>query len=358
MSWNPFHSRRHPSNPDGSSRPGSLLDRTFSKRSSRKGEQSDSPLVNAAPPTRRPRAPSPPPAYTATTTPASGPTPVAEPSLGASPHYERYQSGAHPAISAAQASTNEDQYAFLSRFDTVFLIDDSGSMAGRSWHETQAAVSAILPIIFSHDEDGPDFYFMNNLTMDAGSSDEPWKAGTGYRNVKRSQGTSSSGEQLTVEEMFNMVRPRGATPTGQRLAHILRHYLKEYEARVRETGDETCLKPLSIIVITDGAPSDEVGGVIKQAAKRLDKLDAPPYQIGIQFFQVGNERGAAAALRELDDELNWDSNNRELRDMVDTATFSDNSTSLTGDGILKVVLGSVVKRLDKVDANLRQTSGR
>ncbi|KAK6063084.1 von willebrand factor domain-containing protein [Seiridium cupressi] len=90
-----------------------------------------------------------------------------------------------------------------------------------------------------------------------------------------------------AEEMFKLVLPRGSTPTGQRLAHILRQYLKDYEARVRETGDETCLKPLIIIVITDGAPSDEVGGVIKHAARRLDKLDAPSYpsyQIGFQFF--------------------------------------------------------------------------
>lgn len=43
--------------------------------------------------------------------------------------------------------------------------------------------------------------------------------------------------------------------------------------------------------------------------------------------------------------------------MVDTATFDASSGShnrvLTGEGILKVVLGSVVKRLDQVESNLR-----
>ena len=43
--------------------------------------------------------------------------------------------------------------------------------------------------------------------------------------------------------------------------------------------------------------------------------------------------------------------------MVDTATFdagsSDRDRVLTGEGILKVVLGSVVKRLDRVQSHLR-----
>lgn len=369
-SWNPFARRQSSGtsanandlSSDSRNSP-NLLGRAFSsgrKSSSRKTQPEEprnnrSPMQNPSPATRRPRAQSPPPAYSATSTSASGPT------LGASPCYERYQSGAHPALSVAQASTQEDEYAFLSSFDTVFLVDDSGSMAGRSWRETQQAISTMLPAIFSHDEDGPDFYFMHHLTADPGSPSEPWKAGTGYRNVKRSHGTSSGTEQLTVEEMFKLVRPQRDTPTGQRLEYILRRYLKRYEAMIRETDDETCLKPLSIIVITDGAPTDEVGGVIKWAAQKLDKLDAPPYQIGIQFFQVGNEPGAAEALRELDDGLKI---NREgdIRDIVDTVTFdadlNGNTPVLSGEGILKAVLGSVVKRLDKVDGKLRDTSGQ
>lgn len=372
MSWNPFSRRRtsrgYNSNndePATSTNSSNLLGRAFSgtrKDSTRQVQQAAdlraarSPMQNPSPATRRPRAQSPPPAYTANATPASGSS-----SLGASPCYEPSQTGAHPALSVAQASTDDDPYAFLSSFDTVFLIDDSGSMTGRSWRETQQAMSTMLPTIFAHDEDGPDLYFMNHKSSDVGSSQEPWKAGTGYRNITRSHGSSSQGEQLTVEEMFKMVRPQRATPTGQRLNLILRQYLKRYEEIIKQTGDETCLKPLSIIVITDGAPSDEVGAVIVQAAKKLDKLDAPPYQVGIQFFQVGNEPGAAAALRELDDDLKI-STTGDVRDIVDTVSFdadsNGNTPVLTGDGILKAVLGSVVKRLDSVNANLRTTRRR
>lgn len=88
------------------------------------------------------------------------------------------------------------------------------------------------------------------------------------------------------------------------------------------------------------------------AAKKLDRLDAAPFQVGVQFFQVGNEEGAKEALEELDDEL---SNMVEggIRDIVDTVTWTggcssrDGGIGLTGDAVLKVVLGSVVKRLDR-----------
>ncbi|KAH8195920.1 hypothetical protein TruAng_009899 [Truncatella angustata] len=331
-------------------------------------EQSTKPPVSHNPfrgssATRQPRERSPPPAYTPTVAGPSGQ------SLGASSSSSCHQKRAHPAISRAEASTEEDKYAFLSKFDTVFLIDDSYSMTGDSWRETKQALASMLPVIFSHDQDGPDFYFMNHKTEDLGSSSEPWKAGTGYRNVTRAEGNRIRNEQLTVEEIFKKVRPNGTTPTGQRLGDILRTYVRNYEAMIRKTQDETCLKPLNIIVITDGVPDDAPGAIIQQFAKKLDTLDAPPYQIGIQFFQVGNAPGAAEALRTLDDKLNKDKNPDEkaegagrqglvpsIRDIVDTSTFDDRTGDavLTADLILKVLLGAVNPRLDALDSNLRE----
>lgn len=112
-------------------------------------------------------------------------------------------------------------------------------------------------------------------------------------------------------------------------------------------------KPLNLIVLTDGVPSDDLESVLLATAKKLDKLDAPPYQIGVQFFQVGNEPGAKEALEELDDELS-SMVAGGVRDIVDTCTWagdassSEGGVSLTADGILKVCLGSVNRRLDRV----------
>lgn len=207
------------------------------------------------------------------------------------------------------ASTADDQFAFLKSFDTIFLIDDSGSMAGRSWRETGKALETITPICTERDADGVDIFFLNHPDSSL------------YRNV------TTAG---TVIEIFQTVRPSGATPTGQRLQKILKPYLRRYE----ENPDT---KPINIIVITDGEPSDDVEAPIIAAAKKLDKLDAPAWQVGIQFFQVGKEAGAREALKQLDDGLREASGDDELRDIVDTVPFTgDDDAELTGNGIMKV----------------------
>jgi uncharacterized protein YegL len=246
----------------------------------------------------------PPPAY-------SPPAPGATVSKGNTP----------PAPISYATSTADDRYAFLSSFDTKFLIDDSGSMAGRSWRETRQALETITPICTAHDADGVDIHFLN-------AADSPF-----YQNVK---------QPGTIVEIFGSVRPQGGTPTGQRLNQILKAYLREYTANPDTT------KPLNIIVITDGEPSDDVESPIINAAKKLDKLDAPAWQVGIQFFQVGKEPGAKEHLKQLDDELAELAGDDDLRDIVDTVPFSgDEGQELTADGILKVVLGAVNRRLDR-----------
>jgi uncharacterized protein YegL len=215
-----------------------------------------------------------------------------------------------PTVASALEDTDDDQYAFLRSFDTVFLIDDSGSMAGRSWRETGKALETITPICTQRDADGIDIYFLNHPDSSI------------YKNV-----TLAS----TVIEIFQTVRPNKSTPTGQRLNKILKPYLQRYEKNPETT------KPINIIVITDGEPTDDVESPIIAAAKKLDKLDAPPWQVGIQFFQVGKEPGAREHLKQLDDGLRELSGQDELRDIVDTVPFTgDDNAELTANGIMKV----------------------
>jgi uncharacterized protein YegL len=229
-------------------------------------------------------------------------------------------------------TTSDSKYAFLTQFDTIFLIDDSGSMAGRSWRETKEALAAIAPICTSHDADGIDIYFLN------------------HRNTANPQTGSYANITTTgaVDEIFHMVRPMGGTPTGTRLNHVLRPYLDRVEMHARLTTQGATVepvKPLNIIVITDGVPSDDVESVIVRAAKRLDACNAEPWQVGIQFFQVGNEPEAAEELRDLDDGL---ASQEGVRDMVDTVPWSgEQGEGLNANGILKVVLGAVNRRLDR-----------
>lgn len=322
------------------------------------GRRSPSPLTNPSPATRRPNRPGmnaftvpsnePPPAYTPSPTSESGPTLIPQPSeLAGSP---TTPAPAAQAVPAPTTTGGEDPYSFLSTFDTTLLIDDSGSMAGRSWREVSQALSMIAPIVTQHDSDGIDVYFLNHKSSNPGAPFDGIAAG-GYRGIKRA---------ATITEIFQRVRPSGGTPTGTRVHNILKPYLARLE---KDIAAEKETKPLNLIVLTDGVPSDDVEAVLLSAAKKLDKLDAAPYQVGVQFFQVGNEEGAKEALEELDDNLG-DEVEGGVRDIVDTVTWtgglsnSEGGVGLTGDGILKVVLGAVVKRLDRRRASGEVTRAR
>jgi len=308
--------------------------------------RSPSPLTNPSPATRRPDRPGmnaftvpsnePPPAYTPSPTAASGPNLATQISELPAPEQPA------PATTSRQIPATrggEDPYSFLATFDTTLLIDDSGSMAGRSWREVSQALSTIAPIVTQHDSDGIDVYFLNHKSNHPGAVSEGIAAG-GYRGITRA---------ATITEIFERVRPQGGTPTGIRVHNILKPYLAKLESEMAQ-GRE--LKPLNLIVLTDGVPSDDVESVLLSAAKKLDKLEAPPFQVGVQFFQVGNEEGAKEALEELDDGLS-ELVEGGVRDMVDTCTWTGGNSSseggvgLTGDGLLKFVLGAVVKRLDR-----------
>ncbi|KAF7875099.1 hypothetical protein EAF04_002271 [Stromatinia cepivora] len=237
-------------------------------------------------------------------------------------------------------------YALLSTFDTVLLIDDSSSMEWYSkptaWQQVFFALQTIAPIITSYDADGIDVYFMNHTSKHRGNESEG-VAPTGYYNIQSS---------ASVEEIWTMVdRPCGITPTGKRIKDILSPYMKRLKKELKAGRD---VKPLNLIVITDGAASDDPESEIVKIAKELDALDAPLTQVGIQFFQVGKVAEAKQALEDLDDALE---HRYKIRDMVDTVTWNgrDSEAGLSGEGIVKAVLGSVIKRLDHKPASGEHT---
>lgn len=231
----------------------------------------------------------------------------------------------------------EDPHYFLYLFDTVFLIDDSTSMLGSRWREVKAALRQITPVCTSHDDDGIDVHFMNH-TSPGGCAGG--KAPGGYYDIT---------DAAAVEQLFASVRPSGPTPTRGRLEDILDPYF----AQLRAAADVRDVKPLNIIVLTDGMPGPGWANgenphmpepAIVRFARELDRLRAPPYQVGIQFIQVGNNAGATAMLEALDDGL---PRRYKCRDIADTLKFGQGGyTTLTADQILKAVLGGVNKRLD------------
>jgi hypothetical protein len=208
-------------------------------------------------------------------------------------------------------------------------------MRGQNWKETLQAVANVSPICTTHDPDGVDIWFLKNR-----NPKEPQSGA--YLNITTPQ---------SVEKIFESVYPHGDTPIGARLKDILEPYLDHLEESLRSARENmdfvSDVRPINIIVITDGKPTDDLENdlvtTLVYTAKKLDELKAKPYQIGIQFFQVGNDIEVTEFLNYLDNLL---PDRFGVRDIVDTVTWDKEPGELSARTILKVVLGGVDQRYD------------
>ncbi|GKZ21118.1 hypothetical protein AbraIFM66951_008694 [Aspergillus brasiliensis] len=260
----------------------------------------------------------------------------------APPPYETQAAAA--AAPSTTSGSSDSPYSFLRDFDTIFIVDDSTSMlTGNRWKEAENAIAAIAPICTQYDQDGIDVYFLNHRRAGA------QKVKGGYMNIKTAD---------DVREIFGSVYPYGPTPFGRRLYEILNPYMRDLQKAISKS-DGSCdstqlMKPLNIIAITDGAFTDDAESVIAEVAQKLDdkKYRAVPWQVGVQFFQIGDDAQARAYLQELDDNLAEMQKKDRLRDIVDTVPWrGDQGQTLSADGILKCVLGAVSKKYDKREAS-------
>jgi uncharacterized protein YegL len=197
----------------------------------------------------------------------------------------------------------------LKEMKTVIIVDDSMSMAGARWADAREALAGIADLAAKYDSDGVDVYFLNNarFAMDV----------TDGRDVK---------------QLFDFVHPNGQTPTGQALEEILNKYIPLLE------DTRLAHKPITIVVITDGVPTDDPKGVIINAARRLDHSGVPDNKLGIQFAQIGNDEDATEALRELDEGI---ADVNGIRDMVDTTPWNPNDARFTTATVVKILLGAL-----------------
>ncbi|KAJ7584374.1 hypothetical protein C8J56DRAFT_150995 [Mycena floridula] len=213
----------------------------------------------------------------------------------------------------------DDALEQLSKYDTVFIVDDSLSMRGSRWREAKVALTDLVEKAKGYDADGVDIHFLNSSEME--------------RGVK---------ETKLVDEVFAKVEPNGVTPIGGRLKQLLDIYLETLE-ELKETNEHNTLKRINFLIITDGQPTDEPKDVIVAAARRLEAGHFSLAQVGIQFVQVGHDRDAQKYLKGLDDGL---TEKYKIRDMVDTFPYCE---ALTGAKLVKILVGGINRRLDKMD---------
>ncbi|KAL8950815.1 MAG: hypothetical protein Q9222_003162 [Ikaeria aurantiellina] len=213
----------------------------------------------------------------------------------------------------------EKVFGRLRKYDTVFLVDDSESMYGRRWLTTSRVLADVASIAVHFDQNGVDVKFFNEpLDPDEGN------------NLTTSE---------EVMALFSRVSPAGPTLTADILDEQLNEYIYEYEKDRRKKG-------LNLIVLTDGEPEkgQDVESVIVKYADLLRSVRASPFQVGIQFVQIGADRDATKFLRRLDSKLKGE--HGLDRDMVDTVKWIPGDETHLYE---KILLGGILKYLDNED---------
>lgn len=201
-------------------------------------------------------------------------------------------------ISTMDNTTNE-----LSKYDFILLLDKSGSMGTKDmpgaksrWEAAKEATLAVARKCVEFDSDGITVIVFNDNFKE-------------YKNV--------TGGEDTVERIFRENEPSLGTDTAKVLNHVFNDYFK------------TKAKPIIVICVTDGAPSDPaaVATAIINASNRMEKDE----EIGVQFIQIGNDAGATTFLKSLDDDL---VSKGAKFDIVDTKTTEEMGDMLITDVLL------------------------
>ncbi|KAI5866066.1 hypothetical protein GGS23DRAFT_617152 [Durotheca rogersii] len=225
--------------------------------------------------------------------------PSSEPEPG--PSHQRQRHHQHDGAQASSSShsplpAHSDPFALLRRFNTVFLIDDSASMAPY-WGQVGALLERAAPVCVERDGNGIDLFFVNHrprgyaayCLVDRGAER------LGYRHIGRHRAAGAGAGQMrdNVAGILASVRPRGGCRLGRSLARLLDEHLALCppplrRPRARGADGRRWPTPLNLIVVTAGEAGDDFGGVLEGLERRLERIDAPPGQVGVQVFRVGD----------------------------------------------------------------------
>ena len=187
----------------------------------------------------------------------------------------------------------------LKMFDTVFVVDDTGSMQQPAhddhpegqdrWSATKEALQHITALAAAKDEDGIDIRFLQSEELNESH-------------------ILSVEKVMEILERVDTLRGGGTFLEPNLKAEIdlrLENYREYCEHDAAYKRKNRPPKKLNLIVITDGQADDtqEVEDLIVETARELDRLRAPSAQIGIQFVQIGEDEKARKYLKRLDDDL-------------------------------------------------------
>jgi len=208
----------------------------------------------------------------------------------------------------------EPVYFQLTRYVTVFLVDDSTSMEDipqfeiHNWSETTSALVECASLILGA---------RGRLKVH-------------FFNSPRSKENISG-----IDELRDLCRfqPRGDTPTYQRLKRHLDEFIEAFEhlnASQREAHPG-----LNLIIFTDGAPegpSEDIEEVIVDTAIELNRLKVDKYKLGIQFVQIGNDESVTNFFERIDNDIRGEHGlKRDVSNFPDTFAHEQSHSQFHSD---------------------------
>jgi Mg-chelatase subunit ChlD len=179
----------------------------------------------------------------------------------------------------------------LTEYDTILLVDRSGSMSGAArgfadrWTAAKELTINIATLAAKVDDDGITVSFFGGTFNPA-------------RDV-----IDGVKDASTVADLFAKNSPGGSTPTAEALQAA---FDKKFASG----------KKAIVICVTDGEPNDQqaVAKTIIAASNKLNDAG----EIRVLFLQVGDDAGAARYLDSLDNSLSG-----AKFDIVNAITFKD-----------------------------------
>ncbi|BFZ55384.1 hypothetical protein PYCC9005_002424 [Savitreella phatthalungensis] len=220
----------------------------------------------------------------------------------------------------------------LALFDTIILVDDSGSMSfeegGDRINDLRAILEKVVFVVGLFDLDGISVRFLNSDVQ-----------GNGIRST------------ADVHNLVSQIRFTGITPLGTSLE---RKVLEPYVLGPARASH--LRKPVLAITITDGAPQgeskDKLFKVIRHAKEELQRTRYGPDAISFEFVQVGNDIKAREFLGQLDRDV-------EIGGFVDcTSNYELEADEMARIGVhnfspgvylMKLMLGAIDSSYDSKD---------
>ena len=188
----------------------------------------------------------------------------------------------HPSASTRETSPansldaflEEDSCAYLTRFQTVVLVDDSSSMSGPRWRQASDLLADMTKVVATFNPNGLEIHFLNHADSDVKNATTP----------------------ELIRNVFAIVEPAGASPP---VATLLERELSKYILRYQSNSK---IRRLNLLVLISDILDDEdqILEVVSQASNRMVSRRVKE-QISIQFIQSGSGKAPQTFLEGLDD---------------------------------------------------------